>query len=241
MFACSHVSHLGSPEILRLLVEAGSTVAEVDADGWNCLFECVFGSWNPRHSKEFEALQYLLTVFGDIFARDKTGKDIFDLVHDSRSRQQSRNGSYEEDLWYCALYRSGLALTLNIPKPPKPPLFSSKYNIQHYRALLYLDTWKFLDRVWCERTLPSLDGYAISQLERQTCPAFGQWNPSDLLMMEERISRAFYLTDDSDGFEEDEDEENGDEDNENELSSARGPPNDSSDEWETESEEDEAH
>ena len=64
------------------------------------------------------------------------------------------------------------------------------------------------------------------------------------------MSRAFHLNDDSDSdsedddgnaSEEDGDEENGDEDDGNELSSARGPPNDSSDEWETESEEDEAH
>lgn len=195
MFACSNVSHLGSPEILRLLVEAGSTVAEVDDHGWNCLFSCVEDSCSPRSSKEFEALRYLLTVFGDIFACDESGMDIFDLVDDSKRHQISPNGSYQEDLWYCALYRSGLALTLNIPKPPMPPVFSSRYNIQHYRALLYLDTWDSRNKVWFEKTLPLLNSYIISQLERETCPAFGQWNPSDLLMMEERMSRALYLTD----------------------------------------------
>ena len=228
---------LASPGILRLLVEAGSTVEEVDDHGWNCLFQWVSGSRTPWFSEDFEALQYLLTVFGDIFARDTTGMDIFDLVYDFTHRQE--NGSYREDLWYCALYRSGLALTFNLPTPPMPPVFSSRYNIQHYRALLYLDTWHFWDRAWCEKTLPLLNIYTISQLERQTCPAFGQWNPADLLMMEERMSRALYLTDDSDsdpgnddgdGSEEEDDEENGDNDKENELSPARGPPNDSSDE-----------
>ena len=241
---------LTSPGILRLLVEAGSIVAEVDDHGWNCLFQCVSGSRKPSSSRDFEALQYLLTVFDEIFARDNFGMNIFGEVRHYRHRHEGRKGSYREDLWYCALYRSRLPLTLNIPAPPMPPLFTSEYQSQHYRALLYLDTWDFQDRVWCERTLPLLNSYTFSQVERQTCPAFGQWNPSDLLMMEERMSRAFHLNDDSDSdsedddgnaSEEDGDEENGDEDDGNELSSARGPPNDSSDEWETESEEDEAH
>lgn len=192
MYTCSNVPFVDCPEILRLLVEAGWTVAEVDARGWNCLFSCVSVSCAPRSSKEFEALQYLLTLFGDIFARDETGMDIFDLVYHSTHCHISRNGSYQEHLWYCAFYRSGLALTCHIPTPPMPPVFSSGYNIQHYRALLYLDTWDFWDGVWCEKTLPLLNSYMISQLERQTCPAFGQWNPSDLLMMEERMSRAFF-------------------------------------------------
>ena len=57
MHACSKAGTLASPRILHILVQAGATIAEVDDDGWNCLFKCAGGSWVPWLSSEFEALR----------------------------------------------------------------------------------------------------------------------------------------------------------------------------------------
>ena len=201
---------LYSPEILRVLVEAGADTAEVDFFGRNGLIKAVLGSSFPSTSAEFEALQYLLTVSDDIFARDACGNNIFHLVHWYPYHRPNRVGSYLEDLLYCALYRSGLALRVPIPPPLGPPVFNSQYTVQHYRALLYLDTWDINPWHWDIRYSPLLNSDDISQREREGALSLGEWVPLHLLMMEERVSRAIYEADDDDDKESEEDDEDQD-------------------------------
>jgi hypothetical protein len=188
MHACSAINVLASPRMLEVLVKAGAMITEVDDDGWNCLFSCVLGSWNPCFSDDFEALRYLLTVFDDIFARNSTGRSLFGVLADDDLGRYARYGSYRQDLWYCALYRSGLVERSNITLPPLGRLiFDEQYRPERYRALLYLDTW---NSETCVPDYHLLDKNALSLQERQAAPGLSQWNPSDLVMMEERISQA---------------------------------------------------
>jgi len=193
MHACSEAATLASPKILEILVQAGAMIAEVDENGWNCLFKCVVLSARPRHSNEFEALRYLLTIFKDIFARDVKGRSIFDIVVNDETGRDDCYGSYRQDLWYCALYRSGLAQRSNIPLPPPGSLkLDTYYRPALYRTLLYLDTWNFplrFDKT-CVPNYCSVDKNALSLQERQAAPGLREWNPSDLVMMEERISQS---------------------------------------------------
>jgi hypothetical protein len=156
-------------------------------------------------------------LFDDIFACDKTGLDIFDMVHYKTYRNVWCVGSYSQDLWYCALYKSGLAPALKrkIPTQSMPPVFNLTYTIKHYRALLYLNTWDVSswDQDMVTRSL--LNNDVICQNEREAAPSFGEWDPSDLMMMEERMSEAIYLTVDDDD-QEDDDEDYRSEDDEDE-------------------------
>jgi hypothetical protein len=144
------------------------------------------------------------------------------MVHDKSCHNVWGPGSYNQDLWYCILYRNGLARRFGVPLPPTPPVFNSQYTIQHYCALLYFNTWDFSND-WRQDVLnlPMLDGAFTCRKERETAPAYSEWNLSDLLMMEERLRWAGYLGDDH-------------YDAESECSAI----DHSSDEWETESEED---
>lgn len=167
-------------------------VAEVDDDGWNCLFKCVGHSSCAEISNEFEALRYLLTMFEDIYARDWQGRTIFDVVADPTSLPIERLGSYRQDLWYCALFRSGLAQRFNIPLRPGRLIFDHGYRANHYRALLYLDTWRIdkKDQPIIDYSLADKD--ALSERQREAAPGLREWNTSDLVMMEERIRQAIY-------------------------------------------------
>jgi hypothetical protein len=76
---------------------------------------------------------------------------------------------------------------MDIPPPPPRPTFGTKYKLEDYRALLYLDTWNFgWER---ERSLDYtlIHHYPLSQQQREEAPAFHQWNAADLRMMEERV------------------------------------------------------
>jgi hypothetical protein len=196
MYACSKAGLLASPKILKVLVQAGTMIAEVDEDGWNCLFHCAGLSGRHWQSNEFEALRYLFTIFEDIFARDLKGRTIFDVVADVKLNPKPLQGSYRQDLWYCALFRSGLARRSNIPLPPPGSLkFDKWYRPAHYRALLYLDTWEFPlgANKTCVPDYCSVDKKALSEQERHAAPGLSEWDPSDLLMMEERMRGAIDL------------------------------------------------
>lgn len=199
LLACSEAGRT-TPKILQALVQAGAIIAEVDEVGWNCLFHCVLNSHMFWHSKEFEALKYLLNVFDDIFACDTGGLSIFDHVAQSRVHRREffagHYGSYIQDLWYCALYRSGLSLRLKIPPPPLGPIFDECYTPRHYRALLYLNTWGSMDHD-VSPPFDSVEQDAHIQAQRDTAPGAGEWQTSDLLMMEERINSAIYFSGDS--------------------------------------------
>lgn len=90
---------MASPKILEVLVQAGAMIAEVDDDGWDCLFKCVEGSYIPWYSSEFKALRFLLTPFEDIFARDTYGRSILDVVAEYQSSPVTGRVSYRQDLW----------------------------------------------------------------------------------------------------------------------------------------------
>ena len=192
MHACSAADMLSSPEILGLLGQAGADVYEVDDHRWNCLFKCVGTASNPWRSNEFEALRYLLTVFDNVFARDCRGRTIFDLLAGDSMYGQQSLGSYKQDLWYCALYRSQLPRRFTIPPPPPGPAFDSRYTIEHYRAMLYHESWDLGHQSGSPANLPLTVDNAPSERDWDTIPTVRGWNPSDLLMMEERLSQATY-------------------------------------------------
>jgi hypothetical protein len=200
-YACSNAYTIVSPWILQILVQAGVVITEVDEDGWNCLFECDMNARDPSTSAELEALQYLLTIFDNIFACDSYGFTIFDNVTQDEAYSGRIWGSYRQDLWYCALYRSGLASRFDIPPPPPGPVLSSSYTIQHYRALLRLDIWDFGIKDERITEYPLVDKVAPFQRDRETATGLRGWSSPDLLMMEERIDRAVYLADDDGGNE----------------------------------------
>jgi hypothetical protein len=214
-----------TPEALRILIEAGADVAEVDDRGCNCLFICVLKARIPDSSAEFSALRFLLTVFDDIFAREHTGWSLFDYMvyHELDSGE---SGSYRRDLWYCALYRSKLCRRFSIPPPPLRIRFTSTYTICHYRALLYLNSWNFLYRLPNHQKFQNhylVNQPSLTAGERKQAPGYHEWNAADLLMMEQRGS----VANSSSGIYVEE------------MLSAEGSSRGSSDEWETESASDE--
>lgn len=193
MYACSNARNLTSPEILQILVQAGVTVAEVDAKGRNCLFNCILESIDHSTSLEFEALRYLLTIFDDFFACDSSYCTIFDRTAHGQARPWRSRGSYRQDMWYCALYRSDLAHRLNIPPPSTGPIFSPRYTKEDYRALLYFGSWRYEQERKRNPDYALLSKDALSERDIEFFPGLREWKPSDLLMMEERIGRAEYV------------------------------------------------
>jgi hypothetical protein len=182
-YACQHASLKPTPKALQILIEAGVDVAEVDGAGHNCLFNCVMMAVCPFRSAEFGVLRFLLTVSNDIHARDIGGRSIFDHI----MVPLPSIGSYQQDLWYCAIYRSGWSSRINIPQPPSRPIFGGRYQLKHYRALLYLDTWDFGLKHQRFSDCPLVHLKPISQQQMEEAPAFSQWNAADLRMMEERV------------------------------------------------------
>lgn len=173
-------------EILQLLATAGADIGETDEFGKNCLFLCACNAVSPNYHTEFKALSFLLTVFDDIYAQDRSGKTVFDALLDlGFDDSHSALGSYRYDLWYCALYRSGLARRFDIPQPNSKTVFGAAYTVEHYRSLLYLDYWDLL-------TYFNLQNHHLashfpsSAEEREQAPAFAQWGLTDLIMMERR-------------------------------------------------------
>jgi hypothetical protein len=183
MYACQSAFCFPAPKTLQLLIEAGVDVAEVDENGYNCLFNCVLMARFPYRSAEFGVLRFLLTVFNDIHAHDVDGYSIFDYI----MVPAPQTGSYRQDMWYCAIYRSGLRSLIDIPPPPSRPVFGASYKLENYRALLYLDTWDFGRKYQHSLDYPLVHQYPLSQQQREEAPAFHQWNAADLRMMEERV------------------------------------------------------
>lgn len=65
------------PELLQVAARRGADITETDERGHNCLFLFMSRVGEPRTALECKALQYLLSMFDDIFARDGLGNDIF--------------------------------------------------------------------------------------------------------------------------------------------------------------------
>jgi len=137
------------------LIDTGADIAEVDDFGWNCLFQCVAFACFPGSAKEFKALRSLLAVFDDIRATDLLGIDIFSYVNEQEewpNHMRPDHGSYRQDLWYCALKRSGLDARYDIAPCARIARYTLTYTPKHYRVLCHLDFWNiegFDSRVSC--------------------------------------------------------------------------------------------
>lgn len=130
-----------SAKTLERLLSINFSVTETsDPEKWNCLFVCVLNADVPSDSSELEALRFLLTRFTDINATDASGRTISDHVVNA---DDSNEGSYQRDLWYCALDRTGMLRKLeNIHSlRSQKPQFTESYTPLHLYALRYLDGW----------------------------------------------------------------------------------------------------
>lgn len=137
--SCNDAMFLKTPRVLEYLIKAGCDIEEVDNNGWNCLFHCVLNAHGPNTSKSFEALLYLLSVFPKIDAQDRYKKSISDRV----SRADDEHGSYQRDLWYHGLERSGICTHGSLHSRLSASRYTLDYTPQHHRAMRYLDTWTF--------------------------------------------------------------------------------------------------
>jgi hypothetical protein len=171
--ACRWASH-SFKLILQRIIDAGCNVAEKDSAGQNCLFHGVNGSSYPENSDDFEKLQYLLSIFDDIYATDTQGRTIFDLVDNSPDHVY---GSYQRDLWYCALERAGIDVSSHLVQHPRVSYYKtrkySEYTPEHYHALKHLKSWdRFnfrsqMDRLLQEIPLDEDEALEMERLQRK--------------------------------------------------------------------------
>lgn len=144
--ACHVLAQFKRPEILYQYIRAGADIAEVDRYGFNCLFVFMSNANRPRTVEEMRALSFLLTIFDDIYAHDARGNDVFAYVNEVKEWPRKDNvlkldafGSYRQDLWYCALARSGLDVRYGIQSCNRLARYTVHYTPRHYQALCYLD------------------------------------------------------------------------------------------------------
>jgi hypothetical protein len=131
-------------------------------------------------SDDFERLQFLLTVFDDIYAQDNEGHTIFDFVDKERSEMGSFD-TYRRDLWYCALNRAAIDVSDHLTRHPRIAVYKTSehtfldYTPEHYHALKHLQSWdesnfrSQMDRLLQEIPLDeeeSLEMERIRELER---------------------------------------------------------------------------
>jgi hypothetical protein len=130
--------------ILRKLHASGCKISEVDRNGYNCLFLSIMHSYSPIDSREFERLQFLLSVFDRVYAQDVEGCTIFDLVN-GRKKIAHWLGSYPRDLLYCALERAGIDISDYLARHPRIGVYETtymdEYTPEHYHALKHLQSW----------------------------------------------------------------------------------------------------
>jgi hypothetical protein len=130
----------GSPLMLRKLLNAGCDPTETDSNGHNGLFAHILQSrsytWTAQTSLNFEVVKLLLEHGVDPDARDSTGRTVTDHLDNDAT---NIHGSYRQDLWYCVRKRLGFKVQ------SEPSLQSRRwrfrYTPEHYRALLYLESW----------------------------------------------------------------------------------------------------
>lgn len=138
------------PWMLQKLLGAGCDCTEtkcrrregnVDLDneiGFNGLFFVVLYSFQPGSSDGLESLQVLLDASADPFARDEAGLTLFDHVE---RHNDPWIGSYQRDLWYCALHRAGIDASAYLHQYPRRANYTRSYTPYHYRAMCSLDHW----------------------------------------------------------------------------------------------------
>lgn len=199
----------------------GSEFAVKDQYGWNSLFFFVLHAHPEQPGEILEVTQALLGVVNNVFAQDCDGLTLFEHTKFDTCKQKTPfadkyvdfedmycrtsrylpdvwydylpeiQGSYQQDLWYCALLRSGRYSSCELPRLPPTPYFTIEYTPQHYRALLYLKSWD-MDADPSISELPLISQGPSSAEEREFAPSFPEWNLSDLLMMEKRLEHARY-------------------------------------------------
>jgi hypothetical protein len=138
-------SYYCSASTLQQLHSLGCRISGTSPlDGWNCLFVSVMDSENPSNSRDFEKIQFLLSVFDDVYARDRKGATVFDWVNEDVNGLHSP-GSYRRDLWYCALERVGIDISDHLAHHPRIGVYNKTeyccYTPEHYRALKRLQSW----------------------------------------------------------------------------------------------------
>jgi hypothetical protein len=140
--ACAFPSRF-STSALQRLIDAGCDITERDEFGRNGLYLGVWASREPGTSYEFESLQYLLGVFDDVYATDHMGRTIFDRL--DNFQHYDRRGSYQRDLWYCALERAGIDVSSHLAQHPRVLSYKMgkhhEYTPEHYHALKHLQSW----------------------------------------------------------------------------------------------------
>lgn len=148
MGACSGARE-SSPLVLQKLLDAGCDIAERSTDGFNCLFHSVMKAKFCSTSDELQRLQFLLSKFEDIYAKDAQGCTVFDRVDTFTGKS---GGSYQRDLWYCALERAGIDVSLHTANHPRMAAYEAdvernfgKYTPEHYHALKHLQSWSYHD------------------------------------------------------------------------------------------------
>ena len=147
LMACKKSRFL-NPYTLQRLIDAGADIAETDNLGWNCLFQCIAYASFPDSAQEFKALRGLLAIFDDIHATDNWGINIFSYVNEQEewiNRHYQDCGSYRQDLWYCALKRSGLDVRYDLAPCERIARYTRWYTPKHYLALCHLDFWTIND------------------------------------------------------------------------------------------------
>jgi hypothetical protein len=189
----------------------GAEFATTNTNGWNALFLFVLAADSPSTGEELNITRILLPVVGDVFTQDCDSLTLFDRVqlkrparswmNDERSTKEYNNeaydtspkchGSYQQDLFYCAILRSGLCYLHDLPPLPAGPCFTRRYTPQHYRAMLYLNSWdEKVDPTTFTHPLLSQD--SLRDEDRERDPALHEWNIRDLEVMEERLEFATF-------------------------------------------------
>ena len=171
MKACSYISQ-SCPSILQICIDLGYDIAEKDVGGHNCLFVSVLNSFSCATSDGLERLQYLLSIFDDIYARDTDGCTIFDHVDDARF-DPFGFGSYRRDLWYCALKRASIDVSHRVANHPRKLIYDRWYTPEHYHALKHLHSWNEdnfrsqMDRLLQEIPLDEEEALEMERLRRK--------------------------------------------------------------------------
>lgn len=196
--------------MLSALIDMGfaAAFASVHENGWSTLFGFVLQAKSPEDGRELSIVRFLVSVLEDALTQCCDGLTLFECVQPERPALSLRNtgrwyayeayrysperhGSYQQDLWYCVLFRSGQYSRHDVPPLPAGPTFTQDYTPQHYRALLYLHSWDMkADPTIFDHPLLSQD--PLCDEEREKSPAFREWNISDLSMMEHRMEFATF-------------------------------------------------
>jgi len=155
-----------------MFVDRGVNIRETDGYGFNCLFAFMSRAKKPSTAKEFRAIQYLLSIFDDIYALDATGNDVFTYVNEHRdwpgsyTEPHNECGSYRQDLWYCALARSKLDIRHDVQPCNRLARYTEYYTPKHYLALCYLDDWIWWNEALFEKQIqPVLQKHPLSEHE----------------------------------------------------------------------------